>query len=362
MKKIGLIIIILFFLTGCYDYNDLTDLGIVTGVGIDYQNNEFEVTYEIVSTKKTGDTSASTSSYTVSAKSNTISEAFQKNGNNMDKVAYFDHIAMVIISEEVAKNHLEELAEFIVRSTKFRNEVYTGIVINGTAKEMISKSSKENPLASHFLVDMLENSNDASGAGYYAPFTLSLRHILTDGEDAIMPTFSLKENKIILTGMGIFKDFKLKNILDIEQASIINLMNNFKAKTIYFESTCSENKKTTINIYRSKIEFLPSDEYLTIKGKLNGEITQNDCNLDLKEPTTYDKLESEFLRIIENKMTETINSTKTSESNALGIGKKYYDKYRINNPYLWMSLPMKYDLNFKINKKGLTFELESGEE
>ena len=56
MKKIFFILIIPFILGGCYDYNQLNDLAIISGIGIDYENDEFKVTFEVISTKKEGET------------------------------------------------------------------------------------------------------------------------------------------------------------------------------------------------------------------------------------------------------------------------------------------------------------------
>ena len=358
MKKVLLLIIIPFFLSGCFDYNELTDLAIITGVAIDY-DNEYEVTFEIVSTKKSGDTAASTSSYTVSSKGKTIAEAIRNNGNNIDKVAYFDHVELVLVSEDIAKNHFEEVTEYIVRSAKFRNEVIVAIAKDSLAKNIISKSTKEHPLISTFLVNMLENSNDASSAGYYAPFTETLGDILTDGEDAKLSAFSIDNADIKLNGMGIFKNFKLQRIINNDEASTVNLLSNFKSKNTYFTKICDKDKKTIISIYESNIKFEPTNKKINIKGKLNGRIILNECNYNLKESSTYQTLENEFKSIIEDKIDNVINIMKTENSNVLKIGKAYYNKYYDKDFYLWTKLPINYDIDFKINKKGLIFELES---
>ena len=135
MKKILILIIMIFLLSGCYDYNELNDIAIVSGVGIDYKDDKYSVTFEIISTKKSGDSSGSSSSYTASSEAETITEAFLKIGNSLDKVAYYDHIEMVIISEELAKNKMVEVSEFLIRSPKLRNEFYLALAKDTTAKK-----------------------------------------------------------------------------------------------------------------------------------------------------------------------------------------------------------------------------------
>jgi len=358
MKKLLILLLVPIFLGGCYDYNELGDLAIVSGIGIDYKDEEFEVTFEILSTKKEGEQgSASSSTYNVSAKGNTVAEAFSKNGNNMDKVPYYDHIKVVVISEEVAKNHLKQISELLIRNSKLRNEFYLTIAKDVSAKDIISSSSKEKPVASQFIVDLLEHSKDSSSASYYAPFTKTLRNILTEGEDAIMSALKLEEDKIILSGMAVFKNFELKYIYDTKEASIINLLNNFNPRTVFFEKSCN-GKKTVMSIYESNIKIEPNNEVIKISGKLNGRINENNCDYDLKKEETYQKLQKEFTDVITEEMNKVINSLQLFESNALSIGKSYFNKYRKENYYLWTKQNVKFDLDLKINKKGLIFEVK----
>ncbi len=357
MKKILIILIIPFILSGCYDYNELNDLAIISGVGIDYEESKYIVTFEVMSTKKEGETSGATSSYNISASGKTLVEAFNNNGNHMDKIPYFEHTEVVVISEEVAKEHLEEVAEYIIRSSKFRNEVYLSIAKDVKAKELISKTSEEKPVASTFISDLLEHNKKSSSASYYNLFTESLNNILTQGEDAIMPVFTLKDEEITLMGVGIFKDFKLVDILDIKESQILNLLNNFPAQTVLFEDTCGKDK-IIISIYESDISINPNNQNTLITGHLSARINENNCAYDLKDIKTYEILEKKFTNIIEHKLDDIITILKNKESNALKIGKNYYNKYHKPLYFLWTNQEFIYKIDLKINKKGLIFEVK----
>ena len=53
MKKILIIYVLLFYLTGCWNYRELNDYAIVTGMAIDYADNKYEVSLLFSSSKKT---------------------------------------------------------------------------------------------------------------------------------------------------------------------------------------------------------------------------------------------------------------------------------------------------------------------
>ena len=52
MKKIWIILLLPFFLTGCFDYQELNNRAVISGVAIDYQDKLFMVDLEILNNKK----------------------------------------------------------------------------------------------------------------------------------------------------------------------------------------------------------------------------------------------------------------------------------------------------------------------
>ena len=210
MKKIFLLLLVPFILGGCYDYNGLNDLAIISGIGIDYEEEEFKVTFEVISTKKEGDSSAPSSTYYVTSTGESIVYAFTSAANQMDKVPYFEHVEMVVFSKDVAENHLEECIDYLIRTERLRNEFYT-VIAEDSAEELVTASSKDHPINSTYLVELLEFNSETFNSAYYSQFTKSVNSMLSDGEDAMMPVFKIKgEDTIELSGLGVFRDFQLQ--------------------------------------------------------------------------------------------------------------------------------------------------------
>ena len=139
MKKILLILTIIFFVTGCYDNIELDDLAIVSGVGIDYKDNNFHLTYEILSDVKTEENTALLS-YTVKGSGKTISEAFINTNYKVSKKAYFAHLKVLVLSEEVINGHFDKITDYILRDTNLRSD-FKVLVANNTTPDEILKSN-----------------------------------------------------------------------------------------------------------------------------------------------------------------------------------------------------------------------------
>ena len=58
MKKMIFIIPIIFLLTGCYNYREINELAIVSGVSISKVGDEIELTTEVINPKKEQDASS----------------------------------------------------------------------------------------------------------------------------------------------------------------------------------------------------------------------------------------------------------------------------------------------------------------
>ena len=50
-KKIFILILVILLLTGCSDYRELTDMAIISNLGIDKVDEEFHITVQILNSK-----------------------------------------------------------------------------------------------------------------------------------------------------------------------------------------------------------------------------------------------------------------------------------------------------------------------
>ena len=124
MKKIKYLILLLPLLSGCYNYRELNELGITTAISIDYKDNNFFVIAEVVNPIKQQDASSSNNSPFInySSSASTLQDAFRNVVLESPRQLYAAQLEIIVLSEEVVSNHLEEVLEYFSRDPETRTE------------------------------------------------------------------------------------------------------------------------------------------------------------------------------------------------------------------------------------------------
>ena len=103
--KIFIIIIFLFSLSGCYNYKEINNYAIVSGVSIDKNNddvNKYKIGVQIMNAKKNEEDNSSLITF-YEASGKTIYDALEKIILDSPKELYLGHNEVIVISEELLK-------------------------------------------------------------------------------------------------------------------------------------------------------------------------------------------------------------------------------------------------------------------
>ena len=152
MKKCLLLLISILLLTGCYDYKELKDIDVITGVGIDYEDGEYVVTLEILRATTSGD-KPEMNTVLIKSEDEVFSNAFESNYTKISKLPYFSHLQLIVVSEEVAKEKgLQEIMDFLLRTSRIGNTFYTAVSNGQSAYEIFDNKQKEEAVATYLEV------------------------------------------------------------------------------------------------------------------------------------------------------------------------------------------------------------------
>ena len=337
MKKIILLISFILILSGCYDYKELNDMSIVSGIGIDFIDNEYIVSLEITRSSKDGSSTEIESNVVTGSDSN-ISNAFNKAMNMTDKEVYLEHVELLIISTELAEYGISDVFDYIVRDTTINSNYF--VVIGDNPKELLS-TTIENKSMSQVIVDTVSYTQ---GDTSIDDLDIMASKFITNKEDIALPYVSLDDNSINYSDIVYFNGDKMVGKINNKMYSFLVL----DTKDILFTRN-----NNTIKIYNKKISMEVKDNIIEVNIKVDGQISKINKGVNLKDEDSYGKLEKLMNKEIEEETILFIDTILDNDSDLLGFKNIYYKKYQKNIN----SFKYKVNVSTTINKNGTIYEV-----
>ena len=382
MKRIKFLILLLPLLSGCYNYRELNDLGITTAVSIDYKDNNFYVIAEVINPIKQQDASSSNNSPFVNynSSSSSLQDAFRKVVLESPRQLYAAQLEIIVLSEEVVNNHLEEVLEYFARDPESRTEIKIIVAKTEDSTKAITLQTLLTSLSSSNIINSLDLQSKVLGMSYPVTLNELLNMYIDPYLEVVLPSMTLygnyeigdeKENittsspKAIvkIDGSTITKDNKILGYLDLEESKILNLINGKLKETII-----------KMNYYDGYIIFEPNrikvSRELDIKNniiKINisgySKTKEIQSNIDLKDPKEVEKLNKALNMELEKKITDTFNSIREKYgTDVFGFQELYYRtnyKYFKENCTNWYEniypkIKLEVKANVRLYEKGST--------
>lgn len=382
MKRIKFLILLLPLLSGCYNYRELNELGITTAVSIDYKDNNFYVIAEVINPIKQQDASSSNNSPFVNynSSSSSLQDAFRKVVLESPRQLYAAQLEIIVLSEEVVNNHLEEVLEYFARDPESRTEIKIIVAKTEDSTKAITLQTLLTSLSSSNIIKSLDLQSKVLGMDYPVTLNELLNMYIDPYLEVVLPSMTLygnyeigdeKENittsspKAIvkIDGSTITKDNKILGYLDLEESKILNLINGKLKETII-----------KMNYYDGYIIFEPNrikvSRELDIKNniiKINisgySKTKEIQSNINLKDPKEVEKLNKALNMELEKKITDTFNSIREKYgTDVFGFQELYYRtnyKYFKENCTNWYEdiypkIKLEVKANVRLYEKGNT--------
>ena len=334
MKKTLILLLPLLLLSGCYNYQEMNDLGIITATEINKENDEYKITVQVVNPKKQSDASSANQpafiSYTSTGK--TIHEAYRNLIQKTSRKIYAMHMQVLIIKDNLAKENLSEMLDFYFRNVEVRKEFYVLIdtTENNNNDKLLEILTPLTNLSSQNILNTLESDNKYISISNLITFNDLMDTYLDEHKELVLPTIYIKGNEQIgdeetniettssdsdlhLGNLAIFKDEKMLGILSREESITVNLIKG-EAKEMLITFNCNENKFASSKVILDTIKeekeknkcILYSTHYMeeadTICDKVilinKGQIITSGTPEEIKEKTHTNNLRDAFFVLV----------------------------------------------------------------
>lgn len=313
MKKI-ILILLLLTLTGCKDYTEINDLAIVSGIIIDYVDNKYEITSELIINDKESELQILTT------KSTSIDEAIKEMSKLTNKKVFIPHLKVLIITDNILKSDIDYYDYFLRNSKSSMN--FFVYYTNSNIKDKIFRINDKTAL---HIEKMLEFNKQIFSSSTPLSFIDLVYKKLEPGVDIIYPRIEIVNNNekdiLYLSNQISYQNNKIIEFTENESITYNILTNTIDKSSITVKC---DNETFTMQIQDIKTKYKWKNNIFNINTNLNAKITDYECKYDLNDINSLKKLEKLSKDYMNDEINNLVNKTKKDNNDILGIENYIY--------------------------------------
>ncbi|MFD0694174.1 Ger(x)C family spore germination protein [Paenibacillus sp. GCM10027628] len=350
MRKLLLLFIPVIVLSGCWDHNELPDVFLVTGMGIDKGvHSKYKLTVEnLVASELNPKTSGKVApSIVYSEEGDSIAELSRKMNIGVSRKLEFSHMRLVAISSEIAKSGLLEFYDFMERNREIRDNFSIVVVKNAAASDLLKITNASQKYSTGKIHKQLETMVKEWGGDPDVRLKDIVNALLSPGREPIavavriagdpekgktMDNAKLTQpfSNIEISGLAISEDFFLKGYLDLDDTrNYMWTQNKIRSTTI--NVSCDKDKVATfiISNSNSSIKAWYEDHTPHIKILIGGDASLEtiQCKDNLTQFDVQDKYEKLVSKTVKEQVKGTITKAQQKyKLDIFGFGDSMYQQ------------------------------------
>lgn len=352
LKKIKIIVLIILIIfntsicSSCWNYREINDMSLILGLAIDKTKGMYKLTGKMLLASTDQQDGSTLRHIFIDSEGVTIFDAVRNFILKDGKKVYFGHLLYIIISEKIAKDHIDEIMDFFMRDDEVREDMWLFIAPEPyTSQEVLHKGLAHKELAS-YVKDTTENVNNISK---FNPTKLYefVDCINSTGKDGTIPLITLISaiqdgQSAYIKGCAVFNKARMVGTLTGDEAKALMVITN-KEKGGVLPVIYNDNEiisKVSLELSKTKTKITPiyHDDSITLKIKTDttasiGEIMNT--KVKVVDKSGREKLIQAAESTIKANLENIVNKAqKELKSDIFGFG----EIIKNTNPDLWKQI------------------------
>lgn len=330
-------------LTGCWNQRELSQLAMVTAIGIDKtsKGDEYRVSLQVINPSSVaggqgdgggGQTSA-IAVYTGTG--STLTTAIHKTSQKVPRELLFTHVQLIVIGESCAKRGIQGLFDVFERYAETRLTSFVLVAKGSDAKTMISAMSPLERIPVNAIVGKMKNTEELWSENIKVTIDEVIRNLVSKGNGMVISGVTTggtpggKQKKsadiIKINGMALFKSSRLVRWLNGNESRGVMWVKNKMESTIY-DLDCKDMKraiavKSLVSRTNVTVALKNEKPIFYIHALTEGMIDEVNCDIDLSDPKEIEKLEKQWGDKIKAEIMTAVAAAQKEKSDIYDFGK-----------------------------------------
>lgn len=304
--------------TGCYNYIELSDLGVVSSMLVDY-DDEYKIKLELYDDDKVK---------IIEGQGKTFTQALQNAESEIDQIIYYQHMNTVFLTKDI---NVHDMIYYFLRSPNINN----GFYLVYTEKKDIYEDDEKN-MGKTVKDHLVKEQN-------YSFFDV-INYYINKNRDIYLPVYDGEKVEGIITLDG--KNFKEK--LNTYDEGIVKMLEDLNGSNIY--AKCDDDYfLLKVDSVQTKYEV---GKKIKIDVELEANIEEYTCKGNTTKVEVINELESIANKKLKKDINNVINQLKEDKTDLLGLNTMINNKYK-NLDKEFNDYDYEIKTNIHIYKKGL---------
>lgn len=370
MKRLVFIIAMCICLGGCAHKIEMSNIGIVAGIGIDKTETGYLMSVQVVNPSSiAGNHQNTLPIITLEAEGSTLFEAYRRLSNLTSKVLYLPHLGIIVIDEDVAKDGINDILDFTLRNVQIRPNISLVVARGVNASDILSTLAPNETIPINQLNSLTNMCNECTGRQVNYNLYDALNMVNAKGINLVLNSVQIKGNdpelgedvqniletdshaQFEVNHLAAFKQDKFVGYIDSHDAEYYNaLLNNARR---YIINTQIDEYYMTFEARETKVKYEVDVESkkVSVDYKVSGILMENQYPIDLSNPENVKQVQEFIKESVKQNVENVIKKTQEElKSDIIGVGSKIY----LKDPKQWKKLEGYWDeiyptLSFDIN-------------
>jgi spore germination protein KC len=362
MKKLLVLILVIISTSsiGCWGRSDVRNLGIVAAMGIDKAPDGYCISIQLLNTKNVNEASTNQTPFTVfSVTGTTFSEALQKLTLESPKKIYFANVKLIIIGEQLARDGINPVIDFLLRNYQMRVSLSLVIAKSATAQKILKILTPIEKDPQAYIMNILTLAPPNWGQNSDVQLDQLANSINSDGKSAVLSGIVISGNSttqmemkslektqspasLKLDNLGAFEDDRLVGWLSAAGSRGYNyITGNIKntVETVFYSPQKAISLVVKESHSRLKSHLDQGKPIIDLRLNVVGDIGNTESSLDITKLKNVKILERSFANKINSHLQAAIaQGLKKYRTDIFGFGEVVHRAH----PRVWKGLKQKW--------------------